>query len=1743
MNLATHDFCTFNAVFSKLRLGSVLILVALLLLGGQSVRADRVITNITADALEEALGTAPGSDDLNVITFAASGTITLTKQFVIRENTEINAGSNTVTIQGGSSTNDATRFFNVRTGITLRVMGLTFSNGRSTNGGAIYNRGTFIASNCTFSGNVAAGKDGVNGANGAGNDENGKNGSDGATGRGGAIFSSGRVTLERCTFENNRATGGNGGNGGNGTNAPPGEFEGGDGGRGGDGGSAQGGAVYSSGRNLTVTDCTFEDNRISAGNAGTGGTAGTGGIAGIEKGGGTGGNASGAAIFTSRRAAVQNSTFVGNTAQAGNSATAGTDDDGDGENGPDGGVAQGGAIANVGTNGIINCTFFRNIVTGGNAGAGGDGDLEGGDGGNGGNGIGGCVYNAGRMGVTNCTFFGGGAFGGTGATNGAGFIPGDPGRGGEGLGGNIATVAGRLLMVNSILSAHIGGGNGYGTGTDLGYNISSDNSIILPGPGSRIGIDPRLDPPLANHGGPTRTLALRESNPASPAIDAGHPNICPDTDQRGFPRSGRCDVGAFEVVSGVVEGQVLNENGSAFTNGATLFLEGDSTTTDAEGFYSFQGLSGGDYDLHATAPGFRFEPASTNVSIGAAGTAITVNFTAIPLLAVSGQVTVNGTNGLPNVRIVSGSLSTTTTNNGTYELVGVSSNATINIRPELDGFYFVPSSTNIIAASNRVVNFAAVPLLAISGIVDSNGVGLANVRVSAGTVSTLTTSTGYYRLTGFPTNVPVTVRAELTGFSFRPPSTNVLVTSDTTINFTADATVVLGGRITSDGVGLRNVSVTVGSVTVPTDDNGIYVASNVARNVELTVRPQAFGYSFSPPFTTLTPAADNTNINFIATGTFTLSGRVTLDGSAGVGVTVMAGGRSTNTDSSGNYIFTQLAPAVYTVRAVATNYAFSPPTRNVSVFNNVTGIDFAGFTAYDIFGSVIDGDTSLGLGGVSINATNQTAPTNRVVLSVGDGSFALTNMMPGNVTLTPSRAGFEFEPTNLSFQLTATTNLPVFTGYQLFSISGSITNGTNRITNVLVRAGSYTALSDSNGNYRFPAVRRATYDIIPTLEGYTFEPAQVRLTVENANISNIGFRANGIYTVRGRITKDGLPLVGTEVVAGNQRVLTGSDGRYEFRQLPPGTYVVRPTPGQHAFEPAEVQVTVGPDRDNVDFTASLAFSVSGRVTSGSAGVSGVTVSVAGRSNVTDLAGGYTIPHVPAGDHTVVPSLAGSEFDPPSRAVSVTTHLAGIDFRRVFTITGQVLEGIEGIVGATVTLSNQTAFRSISTTDNGFYSFALLDAGTYTVTPVVAGKTFLPASRVLTVGPSTNGIDFRTVYTISGRVLKGSSGLRQVIISLSIDPETNLVETATDVNGFYGFTNIQGGAYALTPMLSGNGFVPPATNFVLSNNMTINFEAYTLFNISGRIVTPGGTGIPGVTVSTGERSAVSDGLGNYTITGLASNTYDVAASLPCFTFAPAMRSVTLGPNAVSVNFTGTFQSFTVRGTVTDGVNPLAGVFIKVEDATAVSGTNKTTFSESNGVFVVSNVCPGEISVSATRSGFYFEPRQYETNLTSDIDVNFVGTRGLSISGRVLDASGNGVSGVRIRSDSGDDTTDAEGTYVIEDLAPGMYTLRPVQVGSGISPTNQPVTLGSVDVFGVNFQINPPRISIARTNGEVDISLLGFPNQPYTIEFSTNFVDWRFLFSTNAPATNMPGVFILRDSSVTNSPLRFYRAVNF
>ncbi|MGO8698671.1 MAG: choice-of-anchor Q domain-containing protein [Limisphaerales bacterium] len=470
----------------------------------------------------------------------------------------------------------------------VQVIGCLFTNNGAEGedggqnpgeGGAIFNAGILLVTNCSFLTNWAQG--------GAGYLDRSVPGGvmrSGGSGYGGTIYNANYAVIVNCLFNANSTIGG-----------WPGSYGGCSGpgipwfsGPGGPGANANGGAIYNSSA-LVIIDSVLASNNCTASPGGEGCEDGAG---------GPGGDARGAGLLSvSGSVSLLGTTFSSNLALGGDGAV-GTSvfgvsvaDYTAGNGGAGGQAAGGGASLDGGTLNIVNCTFVSNTILAGigNNGAPGDpaDDVTGGNGGNGGNAKGGaiCVSNASAY-VTNATFVGnvstagGGGQAGGGGTGETG-LPGSP----DVVEGNtIAVGPGLLTLLNSILSCAPGQTNAFGPIVDAGFNLNSDATGFLTNATSfNSVVDPGLGT-LGNYGGPTPTIPLL---PGSIAIDHADPASFPPTDQRGYPRpfGSAPDIGAFEywsvtpnslgasiVSNGMFDLVFWGANGQTFTTLATSNL-------------------------------------------------------------------------------------------------------------------------------------------------------------------------------------------------------------------------------------------------------------------------------------------------------------------------------------------------------------------------------------------------------------------------------------------------------------------------------------------------------------------------------------------------------------------------------------------------------------------------------------------------------------------------------------------------------------------------------------------------------------------------------------------------------------------------------------------------------------------------------------------------------------------------------------------------------------------------------------------------------------------------------------------------------------------------------------------------------------------------------------------------------------------------------------------------------------------
>jgi hypothetical protein len=165
-------------------------------------------------------------------------------------------------------------------------------------------------------------------------------------------------------------------------------------------------------------------------------------------------------------------------------------------------------------------------------------------------------------------------------------------------------------------------------------------------------------------------------------------------------------------------------------------------------------------------------------------------------------------------------------------------------------------------------------------------------------------------------------------------------------------------------------------------------------------------------------------------------------------------------------------------------------------------------------------------------------------------------------------------------------------------------------------------------------------------------------------------------------------------------------------------------------------------------TSTSTFSISGTV-SGTV-LLGVTINLTGAgtgSTTTDVNGNYSFTAFPNGSYTVVPSLTGNTFTPASTAVTISgANVTGNNFTETANAaaTSSLSGTVSGAVAQNVVITLSGANTGSAMTDaSGNYSFSGLAAGSYTVTPSLAGHTFSPISNAVTTtsGRTATGINF------------------------------------------------------------------------------------------------------------------------------------------------------------------------------------------------------------------------------------------------------------------------------------------------------------------------------------------------------------------------------------------------------------------
>ena len=168
---------------------------------------------------------------------------------------------------------------------------------------------------------------------------------------------------------------------------------------------------------------------------------------------------------------------------------------------------------------------------------------------------------------------------------------------------------------------------------------------------------------------------------------------------------------------------------------------------------------------------------------------------------------------------------------------------------------------------------------------------------------------------------------------------------------------------------------------------------------------------------------------------------------------------------------------------------------------------------------------------------------------------------------------------------------------QVFTISGTITNGGNGLQGVTVTLsnGGGTTVTDTNGNYSVTVNYGWTGTAAPSKTGYTFSPAGRAYQNVTADQPDQDYTAQlKTFTISGTVTYADKGLPGVTIALSNNggSVVTGIDGNYSVIVNYGWTGVVTPSKDNYLFYPGSrdyAPVTV--NINNQDYSASIPLSL------------------------------------------------------------------------------------------------------------------------------------------------------------------------------------------------------------------------------------------------------------------------------------------------------------------------------------------------------------------------------------------------------------------------------------------------------------------------------------------------------------------------------------------------------------------------
>ncbi|KIA97659.1 glycoside hydrolase [Flavobacterium sp. JRM] len=631
--------------------------------------------------------------------------------------------------------------------------------------------------------------------------------------------------------------------------------------------------------------------------------------------------------------------------------------------------------------------------------------------------------------------------------------------------------------------------------------------------------------------------------------------------------------------------------------------------------------------------------------------------------------------------------------------------------------------------------------------------------------------------------------------------------------------------------------------------------------------------------------------------------------------------------------------------------------------------------------------------------------TNAIVQTVNstDGNYAFNNVVSGaNYTVTALKASYTFTPVTLTNLVANQANVVIQGTQPLYTISGTVLDGTTAVSGVTVTATAgttaFTAFTNASGAYTVTALTAGlNYTVTAAKTGVTFTPASTVYSVLSEN-KVLNFTQTVYYTISGSVMNGATAVSGATVTststAGTFTSVSSATGAYSIANLPSGAnYTVTIAKAGVTFSPASTVYNNLTASKVLNFTqnAAPASKISGTVKNGSNPVAGAKVELifnwtdnahpyASFLATTDAQGKYSFDNAIFSGYTIIASLKMNSWqnNDVTYSPSNLTNLPIPATSQVYDFsTGTVapLKVAGESVPSEVVAVSETKTPSATTVDKSLVESKVLSVTQELVAPgtiisgtVKNGTTPVSGAKVELVVPWTDSThnwksviattDAQGVFSYDNTVTAGYTQVLSLKLNAWENNNTayfpnNLVNFAMPTTPqVYNFnTNtVSPPQVTITAPSAATVAIAPGTAIQLKATASVDASltiSSVVFNINGQNITAALSGTEYVANWT---PVAADFNKNYTLKATVTASSGTTAentkafSLQCSgtTCPNSLPVITWNTPSNTTIYQNSFQAVPISVTAVDSDGSVSGVAITINGGTfnMTAGTNNT-----------------------------------------------------------------------------------------------------------------------------------------------------------------------------------------------------------